>query len=223
MDPERVFHAEMSAIFHSVRDLHTNYLLPAPFAGMIAYLPFQVERYTDGADEKYVVTRRRPGHVGPAVRRRRRDHALERHADRAGGGGERRPLRRQQHGRAAGPRGRLADHPLAAHAPAAGRGVGDGQLPRRRRACAASCASRGWSPPTPRAMADTEAVTTAAASMGVDLHADETGRARALLYAPRAVEQTLGNHRGRHLGGTGRGRAPRCRRRCRWCSAPAAS
>ena len=30
MDPERVFHAEMSAIFHSVRDLHTNYLLPAP-------------------------------------------------------------------------------------------------------------------------------------------------------------------------------------------------
>ena len=29
--------------------------------------------------------------------------------------------------------------------------------------------------------------------MGVDLHADETGRARALLYAPRAVEQTLGN------------------------------
>jgi hypothetical protein len=57
MDPERVFHMEMSGIFHSVRDLHTNYLLPAPFAGMIAYLPFQVERYGEGADERYIVTR----------------------------------------------------------------------------------------------------------------------------------------------------------------------
>src|SRR3954468_14808700 len=50
MGPERVFHAGVSAVFHSVRDLHTNYLLPAPFAGMIAYLPFQVERYSDGTD-----------------------------------------------------------------------------------------------------------------------------------------------------------------------------
>src|SRR4051795_7868037 len=57
MDAEPVFHAEMSGIFHSVRDLHTNYLLPAPFAGMIAYLPFQVERYGEGTDEKYLVTR----------------------------------------------------------------------------------------------------------------------------------------------------------------------
>src|SRR3954452_19775758 len=47
MDPERIFHAEMSAVFHSVRDLHTNYLLPTPFAGMIAYLPFQVEKCAD--------------------------------------------------------------------------------------------------------------------------------------------------------------------------------
>src|SRR3712207_3473632 len=42
-------------------------------------------------------------------------------------------------------------------------------------------------------MADAEGITTAATAMGLDLHADETGRARALLYAPRAVEQTLGN------------------------------
>ncbi len=48
MDPERAFHTEMSGIFHSVRDLHTNYLLPAPFAGKIAYLPFQVEDCGDG-------------------------------------------------------------------------------------------------------------------------------------------------------------------------------
>src|SRR3954467_10828227 len=65
MDPERIFHMELSGIFHSVRDLHTNYLLPAPFAGMIAYLPFQVERYGEGADEKYIVTRVAQGMSAP--------------------------------------------------------------------------------------------------------------------------------------------------------------
>ena len=38
-----------------------------------------------------------PGMSAPPFGGRRRDHALERHADRAGGGGERRPVRRQQH------------------------------------------------------------------------------------------------------------------------------
>ena len=33
MGPEWRFHREMSIIFHSLRDLHTNYLLPEPFAG----------------------------------------------------------------------------------------------------------------------------------------------------------------------------------------------
>ena len=41
---EWLFHRQMSAIFHSVRDLHTNYLLPAPFAGKIAFLPFVIEK-----------------------------------------------------------------------------------------------------------------------------------------------------------------------------------
>ena len=33
MGPEWRFHREMSIIFRSLRDLHTNYLLPEPFAG----------------------------------------------------------------------------------------------------------------------------------------------------------------------------------------------
>ena len=71
MDPERVFHAEMSAIFHSVRDLHTNYLLPAPFAGQIAYLPFQVEQCHDGGrTTHYIVTRIAAGLSAPGVRGR---------------------------------------------------------------------------------------------------------------------------------------------------------
>ena len=157
MGPERVFHAELSAVFHSVRDLHTNYLLPAPFAGMIAYLPFQVERCVEDSTVKYIVTRLAAG-VGAATFRVGVEiTALERRADRAGGGGERRPLRRQQPRRSAVPRGPVADHPAVAPAPAAGRGVGDRHLSRRRRRAPRTAGAvagraeraRRWPTPTP--------------------------------------------------------------------------
>ena len=47
MGSEFVFHREMIEIFTSLRDLHTNYMLPEPFAGRVAFLPFDVERYID--------------------------------------------------------------------------------------------------------------------------------------------------------------------------------
>jgi hypothetical protein len=65
MDPERSFHLELSGVFHSLRDLHTSYLLPAPFNGKIAYLPFQVERCTDGGRPVHLVSRVAPGHAAP--------------------------------------------------------------------------------------------------------------------------------------------------------------
>src|ERR687897_1850717 len=40
MGPERVFHAELSAVFHPVRGFHTKHLLPAPLHGQIAHPPF---------------------------------------------------------------------------------------------------------------------------------------------------------------------------------------
>jgi hypothetical protein len=40
---ESSFHAEMNDIFTSLRDLHTNYLLPAPFNRVAAALPFGVK------------------------------------------------------------------------------------------------------------------------------------------------------------------------------------
>jgi hypothetical protein len=59
--PEVEFHRELGEIFASVRDLHTNYLLPAPFRGRTAFLPFLVERYfdpaADGGAEHYIVTK----------------------------------------------------------------------------------------------------------------------------------------------------------------------
>ena len=39
------FHKEVTEIFTSLRDLHTNYLLPLPFSRMVAFLPFKIEDY----------------------------------------------------------------------------------------------------------------------------------------------------------------------------------
>ena len=65
MEPEWLFHAEVTSVFLSVRDLHTNYLLPAPFAGKIAYLPFMVEKSHDEGVDHYVVTRTVVGFTDP--------------------------------------------------------------------------------------------------------------------------------------------------------------
>lgn len=66
MDEEWLFHREMSSIFHSVRDLHTNYLLPVPFAGKIAFLPFMIEKCYDADDsEHYLISRTVTGYQAP--------------------------------------------------------------------------------------------------------------------------------------------------------------
>jgi hypothetical protein len=65
MEAEWIFHRQMSSIFHSVRDLHTNYLLPAPFAGKIAFLPFMIEKCTDTDGEHYLITRVVTGYSAP--------------------------------------------------------------------------------------------------------------------------------------------------------------
>jgi hypothetical protein len=65
MEAEWIFHRQMSSIFHSVRDLHTNYLLPAPFAGKVAYLPFMIEKCFDTVGEHYLITRMVTGYSAP--------------------------------------------------------------------------------------------------------------------------------------------------------------
>ena len=56
MGSEYDFHREMIEVFTSVRDLHTNYLLPAPFADKIAYLPFDIEEYYEQGEPRYIAT-----------------------------------------------------------------------------------------------------------------------------------------------------------------------
>ena len=50
------FHRIMTGIFMSVRDLHTNYILPAPYRGMVAFVPFMVEEFTEDDARRYLVT-----------------------------------------------------------------------------------------------------------------------------------------------------------------------
>src|SRR6185295_2461152 len=54
---EMSFHKEMTEIFTSLRDLHTNYVLPSHFARMVAFLPFRIEAWQDqGGHTHYAVS-----------------------------------------------------------------------------------------------------------------------------------------------------------------------
>ncbi|MFT5097933.1 MAG: hypothetical protein ACI9HY_000039 [Planctomycetaceae bacterium] len=55
-DTEYTFHREMLEVFNSVRDLHTNYLLPAPYNKVSAFMPFNIESYFEKKLERYVAS-----------------------------------------------------------------------------------------------------------------------------------------------------------------------
>jgi hypothetical protein len=64
---EGSFHDEMITIFHSLRDLHTIYVLPFPYKNQTACLPFMVEEYFDTSSpvRHYVVSKLVPGFTHP--------------------------------------------------------------------------------------------------------------------------------------------------------------
>ncbi|MCA1367204.1 hypothetical protein I6F15_07305 [Bradyrhizobium sp. BRP14] len=55
IESEISFHHEMTDIFTSLRDLHTNYILPSYFARMIAFLPFRVARCFEEGEWRYIM------------------------------------------------------------------------------------------------------------------------------------------------------------------------
>ncbi len=57
MRPELEFHKEMLNIFNSIRDLHTNYVLPRPFSDHTAALPFEIGSYIQNKKRKFIVTK----------------------------------------------------------------------------------------------------------------------------------------------------------------------
>lgn len=61
LSSEIAFHHEMTEIFTSLRDLHTNYILPAYLARMVAFLPFRVEACFEGLQRRYIMAQGMPG------------------------------------------------------------------------------------------------------------------------------------------------------------------
>ena len=190
MDREWLFHAELSGIFHSVRDLHTNYLLPSPFAGKVAFLPFRVEEYFDDAGaSRYVVAGVVEGFTAPGFGPGAEvthwggipiDRAVELNAARfAGSNAAARHSRGVQS---------LTVRPLVIHLPPDEEWVTvsyigtDGAEHELRQA---------WlvTENLPPFVGDLNQVSTTAAGLGVDLDADEASRARTLLFAPQVAGQ----------------------------------
>ncbi|MEW9550426.1 S41 family peptidase [Nonomuraea sp. NPDC050783] len=189
MDPEWRFHAELSQIFLSLRDLHTNYLLPEPFSGRIAYLPYQIEEYYEGEERHYVVARVVAGHnaqgFGPGVEVTHWngvpiDRAVDINAFRFAGSN---PAAAHARGLES-----LTIRPLRIHVPpdedwvVLGYVGADGisrELRERWRVAENL-------PP----FVDADELTTAAVAQGLDLGTDEIGRAVKLLYVPEAITLT---------------------------------
>lgn len=62
---DQQFHSELLSIFLSVRDLHTNYVLPVPYKQMIAFVPFFIEEFFEGDLRRYLVSGLVPGFNQP--------------------------------------------------------------------------------------------------------------------------------------------------------------
>ncbi|MEU5049209.1 S41 family peptidase [Streptomyces sp. NPDC021096] len=186
MPKEWIFHAELSEIFHSVRDLHTNYLLPNPFAGKIAFLPFLIEEYIDEEGSHFLVT-----HVAQDLSAfgfapgAEITHwsgipiatAVDLNAARyAGSNASARHSRGLQS---------LTVRPLRIHLPPLEEWVTISFIDRdgTERELRQEWQIRDNLP----TFVDTDALSTAAACQGLDLDADETNRAKLALFAPGAL------------------------------------
>lgn len=191
MPTEWLFHRQMSSIFHSVRDLHTNYLLPAPFAGKVAFLPFSIEKCFKDGEELYIVTRVVVGfsapEFGPGVEVTHWNgtpmaRAVALNGEKFAGSNEAANLARGLDS--------LTLRPLVIQSPPDEDWVTltyvglDGSKQELR---------EQWKvtdnlPP----MTDLDAVNTTAASMGLDLDSDEKSRANKVLFVPEVIDLERG-------------------------------
>jgi hypothetical protein len=187
MEPEWQFHREMASIFMSVRDLHTNYLLPQPFSGQVAFLPFMLEKATEADGEHYLVTRTLVGFTAPGFGPGAEvthwngvpiGRAVEVNGNRFAGSNRAANLARGLDS--------LTVRPLKMQLPPDEDWVdvtyaGTDAQPHELRVTWRVAANL---PP----MTDLDTLTPATASLGLDLDADERSRAVKLLYKPDVVD-----------------------------------
>ena len=188
MGAEWRFHAEMLRIFASVRDLHTNYLLPPPFSQRTAFLPFHIEEYHDDGSARYLVSHIVDGFVDPEFVAGVEvtswsgvpiERAVEVNADRFAGSN---PAARHARGVQF-----LTVRPMISSLPPDEAWVEVGFIdqagePRTLR--------HDWlvfEPGSGSTGVDANAVTPAAASLGVDVELDAATEAKRMLFAPATV------------------------------------
>jgi C-terminal processing protease CtpA/Prc len=191
---ELEFHREMTRIFTSVRDLHTNYVLPAPFNQATAFVPFLIEEFKEGGRRRYLVTRLSDGFESPPFEPGVEviswngipiARAVEINGDRFAGSNE---DARRARGVAT-----LTVRPLAVSLPPDEDWVtveyrtGDGTLHELRTdwlVFTRPGTGDDLAPPRPR-----DATDAAAGAYGVDLELHETNRAKKFLFAPDVIDE----------------------------------
>ncbi|GIF73387.1 S41 family peptidase [Asanoa siamensis] len=65
-EPDWRFHAEIKDIFDSLRDLHTRYVMPEPYASAVAFLPFRVKEFFDEGRRAFMAIPAGEGSTIPA-------------------------------------------------------------------------------------------------------------------------------------------------------------
>ena len=184
---ERQFHDEMIDIFTDLRDLHTNYILPAPYASKTAFLPFLLEEFAEGSTRKYLVSKMlagfthptfKPGVVATSWNGVPIDRAVDLNADRQAGSN---PDARHARGLEA-----LTIRPMAMSAPPDERWVAVGYLD----GATARELRLDWQvfEPEPGPSSGGGGGGRARASLGLDLRTELARRAKKALFNPRAME-----------------------------------
>ncbi len=205
MGSEFEFHREMINIFNSVRDLHTNYLLPAPFADKVAFLPFDIEECFDNGKPHYIASHLVQGFTHPHFKKGVEitmwngipiDRAIAISADKHAG-----------------------SNLAARHV----RGIDGLTIRALRRALPPDEMwvvigytdlhgveremRQDWivTPTLPdTGGVDTDSRTTAAASQGIDIEADIVQRTRKMLFAPKVIAEERKHHKiSKHKAGSG--------------------
>ena len=190
MASEFEFHREMLEAFNSVRDLHTNYLLPAPFKDTAAFLPFDIEECFENGEPHYLATHFVQGfthtHFKPGVEITLWNgvpigRAIEVIADRHAGSN---PAARHVRGIDG-----LTIRPLQRALPPDELWVVVGYIDLNGNARELR---QNWlvSPPLPDADAvDADAPNANAACLGVDIEGDLVRRMKKMLFAPKIVAE----------------------------------
>ncbi len=190
MASEYTFHRDMIEVFTSVRDLHTNYMLPAPFADKVAFLPFDIEEYFEDGKPHYIAS-----HFVQGFSHRHFKHGAE--ITTWNGVPIRRAIAVSAHQHA-------GSNPAARHA----RGVDGLTLRALRRALPPDALwvivgyidldgvehelKQEWivTPALPaRSGVDADALNGNAACLGIDIEADIIQRAKTMLFAPKVVAE----------------------------------